>query len=110
MNLQLVVIVIGLLATIATSLWGMHMNNTRFAELKTELKGEVASLRSELKADIADLRRETKADIASLRTDVRNDIARLDNRLNGIQSDLNQFYVTIGKLEGRLDNIERRAA
>jgi uncharacterized protein YicC (UPF0701 family) len=150
MNLQLVIIVVGLLATIATSLWGMHLNNTRGTELKadikadisvlrsdmatlrTEMKTDMATLRTQVKADIAELRKEFKADIAELRIEmnsndaelrsdlraemsllrieVRNDITRLDTRLNGIQSDLNQFYTTIGKHEGRLDTIERRAA
>jgi len=86
MNLQLVVIVIGLLATIATSIWGIHLNNARSVELKADLKAEIAALRA----------------------DVRMDINRLDMRLNGMQADLNQFFGITGKLDGRLDAIEKR--
>jgi Tfp pilus assembly protein PilE len=76
MNLQLVVIVIGLLATIATSMWGIHVNNARSVELKADLKAEISTLKADLKAEIA-----------ALRADVRMDINRLDTRLNSIQAD-----------------------
>jgi ABC-type phosphate transport system auxiliary subunit len=59
---------------------------------------------------LSDLRAEFKADHAELKAEFRSEIARIDARLNSIQSDLNQFYVVMGKLEGRLDAIEKRAA
>ena len=35
---------------------------------------------------------------------------RLDTKLGGVQADLRQFYHLTGKLEGRLDSVERRLA
>jgi hypothetical protein len=71
-----------------TILAGILLNNKGLSDLKAELKADNAELKAELKADIA----------------------RIDARLNSMQSDLNQFYVVMGKLEGRLDAIEKRAA
>jgi Tfp pilus assembly protein PilO len=59
---------------------------------------------------LSDLKAEMKADNAELKSEFRSEIARIDARLNAMQSDLNQFYVVMGKLEGRLDAIEKRAA
>jgi hypothetical protein len=52
---------------------------------------------------LADLKAEMKADL-------RSKIGRIDARLNGIQSDLNQFYATTGRLEGRIEAIEKRTS
>ena len=71
-----------------TILAGILLNNKGLSDLKAELKADNADLKAELKADIS----------------------RIDARLNSMQSDLNQFYVVMGKLEGRLDAIEKRAA
>jgi ABC-type phosphate transport system auxiliary subunit len=71
-----------------TILAGILLNNKGLSDLKAELKADNAELKAELKADIS----------------------RIDARLNSMQSDLNQFYVVMGKLEGRLDAIEKRAA
>jgi len=60
--------------------------------------------------DLADLKREYKEDL-------RTEISRIDSRLNvmdarltAIQSVLNQFYATMGRLEGRIEALEKRAA
>jgi ABC-type phosphate transport system auxiliary subunit len=82
-----------------TILAGILLNNKGLSDLKAELKADNADLKAELKADNAELKAELKADIS-----------RIDARLNSMQSDLNQFYVVMGKLEGRLDAIEKRAA
>jgi ABC-type phosphate transport system auxiliary subunit len=82
-----------------TILAGILLNNKGLSDLKAELKADNAELKAELKADNAELKAELKADIS-----------RIDARLNSMQSDLNQFYVVMGKLEGRLDAIEKRAA
>ena len=59
---------------------------------------------------LSDLKAEMKSDHAEMKAEFRSEIARIDARLNAMQSDLNQFYVVMGKLEGRLDAIEKRAA
>jgi hypothetical protein len=47
---------------------------------------------------------------AEMKQDLRSEISRIDARLNGIQSDLNQFYVAMGRLEGRIEAVEKRIA
>jgi chromosome segregation ATPase len=75
---------------------------TEIADLRAELKGDIAnlngglsSLRAELKGDIADLRAELKGDIAnlngglsSLRAELKGDIADLRAELKGDIADL----------------------
>jgi len=59
---------------------------------------------------LADLKREYKED---LRTEISRIDSRLnvmDSRLTAIQSYLNQFYATMGRLEGRIEALEKRAA
>jgi hypothetical protein len=79
MNLQLVIIVVGLLATIATSLWGIHMNNARYDKLESKVDTKIDTLRSEV-----------------------------NQRFDGLQRDFNQFYLHTGRLEGRMDTLEKR--
>jgi hypothetical protein len=86
MNLQLVIIVVGLLATIATSLWGIHINNSRSDKLEAKMDGRFAQM---------------DAKIDTLRTEV-------NYRFDGLQRDFNQFYLITGRHEGRLDSIEKR--
>jgi predicted Holliday junction resolvase-like endonuclease len=93
-----------------TILAGILLNNKGLSDLKAELKADNAELKAELKADNAELKAELKADNAELKAELKADISRIDARLNSMQSDLNQFYVVMGKLEGRLDAIEKRAA
>ena len=62
-----------------TILAGILLNNKGLSDLKAEMKG-----------------------------DLRAEISRIDARLNGIQSDLNQFYASSGRLEGRIEAIEKR--
>ncbi len=88
MNLQLVIIVVGLLTTIATSLWGIHLNNGRSDRLETKMDTRFAQM---------------DAKIDTLRTEV-------NQRFDGLQRDFNQFYLMTGKLEGRVDTMERRAS
>jgi hypothetical protein len=87
MNLQLVIIVIGLLATIATSLWGIHLNNSRGDRLEAKMDGRFAQM---------------DAKIDTLRSEV-------NHRFDGLQRDFNQFYQITGRLEGRVDSIEKRS-
>ena len=48
--------------------------------------------------------------LSDLKGDFRAEISRIDARLNGIQSDLKQFYATMGRLEGRIEALEKRVA
>lgn len=75
-------------AMLVTLLTGLFFNYRQ----ATELKNDLGSMRLELKADIARLD------------------AKLDARTDAIQSDLRQFYHMTGKIEGRLEAVERRQA
>jgi predicted nuclease with TOPRIM domain len=75
-----------------TILAGILLNNKGLADLKAEMKAENVALKTEMKSDL------------------RAEISRIDARLNGIQSDLNQFYATMGRLEGRVEALEKRAS
>jgi hypothetical protein len=57
----------------------------------------------ELKADL-------KKDIQDLKTDLKEDIADLNKKVVVMEADLRQFYHLSGKLEGRLDTLEKRVA
>jgi hypothetical protein len=92
MNLQLVIIVVGLLATIATSLWGIHMNNSRGDRLEAKMDAKIDTFRTEVNQRFNGLQRE------------------VNHRFDGLQRDFNQFYLLTGKLEGRVDAIEKRAS
>jgi hypothetical protein len=95
MNLQLVIIVVGLLATIATSLWGIHINNSRGEKLEAKMDVRFAQI------DGRFAQMDAKIDI--LRTEV-------NHRFDGLQRDFNQFYLLTGRLEGRIDASEKRAS
>jgi type II secretory pathway pseudopilin PulG len=86
MNLQLVIIVVGLLATIATSLWGIHINNNR----GDKLEAKIESFRADINQRFDSFQRE------------------VNHRFDGLQRDFNQFYLITGRLEGRVDAIEKR--
>jgi hypothetical protein len=75
-----------------TILAGILLNNKGLSDLKAEMRADSAALRAEMKGDL------------------RAEISRIDARLNGIQSDLNQFYAGSGRLEGRIEAIEKRVA
>ena len=71
-------------------------------ELRTELKTDISELRTELKTDISELRTELKTDISELRADVKSDLRdmeqRLGQRLDGIDTRLNNH-------DQRFDNV-----
>jgi hypothetical protein len=55
--------------------------------------------------DIKDLRGEIK----DLRSEMNARFARVDSHLDRIDADLRQFYHLTGKLEARMDAIEKRS-
>ena len=50
-----------------------------------------------------------RSDIKDLRTEMNARFNKIEDRLAGIDADLRQFYHLTGKLEGRIDAIEKRA-
>jgi hypothetical protein len=54
------------------------------AELRTELRADIA----ELKAEIAELRTEVRAEIADLRTELRQSELRLEAKIEAIKADI----------------------
>jgi hypothetical protein len=81
------VIVVGvpLLAILA----GILFNRNDFRDLRSEMSG----LRSEMNG---------------LRAEMNARFNKIEDRLAGIDADLRQFYHLTGKLEGRVDAIEKR--
>jgi chromosome segregation ATPase len=92
---------------------------TEIADLRAELKGDIAnlngglsSLRAELKGDIADLRAELKGDIAnlngglsSLRAELKGDIADLRAELKG---DIADVRLEIAELRTEMHQMFRK--
>jgi DNA anti-recombination protein RmuC len=115
MNLQLVIIVGGLLATIATSLWGIHQNNSRGDRLEERLDAKIDTLRTEVnqRFDSVNQRFDSFQHEVNQRFDGVNQRfdsfqREVNQRFDGLQRDFNQFYLMTGKLEGRIDTIEKR--
>ena len=110
MNLQLVIIVVGLLATIATSLWGIHINNSRGDRLEAKMDGRFAQTDAKIDGRFAQM--DAKMDGRFAQMDAKIDSLRteVNHRFDGLQRDFNQFYQITGKLEGRIDAIEKRAS
>jgi hypothetical protein len=65
------------------------------------LRSEIKELRSELKGEIHDLRLETRTEIQELRSEMRT-------RFDLVDAELRYFHGTFGKLEARVDIIEKR--
>jgi hypothetical protein len=53
--------------------------------------------------------RELRADMVARFNKVDNRFDKVDDRLDRIDADLRQFYHLSGKLEGRMDAIEKRS-
>jgi hypothetical protein len=58
--------------------------------------------------DIKDLRAEMNARFNQINGNVDAHFNKVEERLGGIDADLRQFYHLTGKLEGRVDAIEKR--
>jgi predicted nuclease with TOPRIM domain len=80
---------------------GILLNRNDIKELRSEFRSEIKELRSE----INDLRSES----GSLRSDMMAQHAEVLVRLATIDADLRQFYHLNGRLEGRIDALEKRA-
>ncbi len=84
-------------------------------ELRQELKQDVVELRQELKQDVVELRQELKQDVVELRqelkqdiSDLKADVSRVDERLDGIERQLNGEVTQITQMVLNLgDQMER---
>jgi hypothetical protein len=88
---------------------GILFNNKAVQELKADLKGDIKDFRAAFRRDIDRL--DAKIDGVSALLNARLDgvSAGLNARLDVIEGDLRQFYHLSGKLEGRIDGIEKRS-
>ena len=66
--------------------------NTRIDDLRTE----IATVKADLSNEIATL----KADLAADNADIRNDLRRMDDRLRAVE-------IAFGKVDQRLETLER---
>jgi predicted nuclease with TOPRIM domain len=83
---------------------GILFNRSDIKDLRSEIKdlrSEMKELRSELKGEIHGLRVEMRTENQELRSEMR---ARFDL----VDAELRYFHGTFGKLEARVDNIEKR--
>jgi len=87
---DVVVVGIPLLAILA----GIFFGRSDIKELRSEMRSEIGELRSE---------------IGGLRSEMNERFNKIEDRLNQIDADLRQFYHLAGKLEGRIDALEKRS-
>ncbi len=73
-----------------TILAGLFFNRTEMQQLRADMKADMRELRSEMKSEIAELRSEMNA------------------RFDRVDAELRYFHGLTGKLEGRIDAIEKR--
>ena len=100
----LVVVALGLAVQIDTQIGGLRdelrsgLAEARAdrAEMRAAASAEHAQIRAEFRADIAEVRAEFRADLAELREDLR----RIDARLRAVE-------ITLGKVDQRLEALER---
>jgi predicted nucleic acid-binding Zn-ribbon protein len=87
---------------------GILFNNTNATGLRSEMKdvrSEMKDVRSEMKdvrSEMKDFRSEMKADMRELRSEMRT-------RFDLVDSELRYFHGTVGKLDARMDAIEKRS-
>jgi F0F1-type ATP synthase membrane subunit b/b' len=66
-----------------------------------DLRAEMKDFRAEIRAEIKDLRTEVHAEIQDLRSEMKT-------RFDLVDAELRYFHGTVGKLEARIDAIEKR--
>ena len=86
------------LATQASLDIGLAELRTAIAELRTEVKGDMARLETELKSDI-------KSDMARLETELRGEVARLEVAMAELASQMGVLVGEIGKLRGEMGEL-----
>lgn len=86
-------------ATILAILVAQFFNWRGTRELKAELKKEIGELRTELKGEISGLRAEVKDDMREVR-----------HRMDTIDGHLISFFSITGRLDGKVEMLEKRAS
>jgi hypothetical protein len=75
-------------------------------------RSDMQSLRNELKAEIGGLRSEFKTELKDLRSEMNGRFDRMDVEMNArfdrIDAELRFFHGVTGKLDGRLEAVEKR--
>ncbi len=64
------------------------------------VRGEVAGVRSELRGDMAELRTELRGDMAELRTELRGDLAEVRGDLAALSRDVASQGERLARIEG----------
>ena len=59
------------------------------------------------RSDVGSLRTEVRNDLKELRTDMQSRFNKVEDHLGRIDTDLRQFYHLTGKLEARMDSLEK---
>ena len=90
--------IIGTIVAAAVSLGGLLSVqfagvNTRIDDLRTELTGRIDAVVVEIAT--------VKADLSADNADIRNDLRRMDDRLRAVE-------IAFGKVDQRLETLERR--
>jgi hypothetical protein len=90
---DIVIVGIPLLAILA----GILFNRSDSKDIRSEIR--------DVRSEIKDVRSEGK----DLRSEMQSGFNRIDDHLGRIDADLRQFYHLTGKLEARMDAIEKRS-
>jgi hypothetical protein len=80
---------------------GILFSRSDIKELRTEMQGQMKDLRTELRSDFRELRTEVRQEIAELR-------GEMNARFDAIDAELRYFHGVTGKLDGRVDALEKR--
>ncbi len=99
---------IPLIIMLAAILAGILLNNKNSQELKADFQREIKRLDDKIDSTSASLNAKIDSTSASLNTKIDSIALSLHERLNVIDADLRQFYHLNGKLEGRIDSLEKR--
>ncbi len=77
---------------------GILFNNNNAKELRAEMK----DFRSEMRTEMKEFRAEMKSDMRELRSEMRT-------RFDLVDAELRYFHGTVGKLDARMDAVEKRS-
>lgn len=90
---------------------GILLSRSDIKDLRAEMKdhrAETKAAHKELRAELHATRDELRANIQSLRAEGDARHIEVLSRLGNIDTDLRQFYHLTGKLEGRIEVMEKR--
>jgi hypothetical protein len=90
---------------------GILLNRSEFKDLRSEIKDVRSEMRSEFKevrSEMKDLRGDVGIQIQGIKADAAARHSEVLARFNVLEADMRQFYHLTGKLEARVDTIEKR--